>query len=283
VQVDNTIVLITGASEGIGCAIAAALRRRGAKISACALPGARWELPAGDGVEQFEGDIADANFRRFWVEATIERLGRIDGLINNAGIGLYAPPTKAPLDQVRRLFEVNVFAPLALAQLVAPALRRNGAGFIVNIGSVGGKVSLPWAAMYCASKFALHAINDSLRRELSADGIHVMKVCPGIVETRFREHVLSGVAPDPVSGIRRTVTPAQVAEAVARGIERNARTVYAPRIGKLFTGLEEISSRVMDWYIARKWNAANSEAQNAGIDQHEAAAGQRSVKVTFRG
>jgi short-subunit dehydrogenase len=277
------VVLITGASEGIGCAIAAALRRRGAKISACALPGSRWELPAGDGVEQFEGDIADANFRRFWVDATLDRFGRIHGLINNAGIGLYAAPTSAPLDQVRRLFEVNVFAPLALAQLVAPSMRRNGAGLIVNIGSVGGKVSLPWAAMYCASKFALHAINDSLRRELSSDGIHVMKVCPGIVETRFREHVLSGVAPDPVSGIRRTVTPAQVAEAVARGIERNSRTVYVPRIGKLFTSLEEISSRVMDWYIAKKWNAANFEARTAVIDKHDVAAGQCSVKMTSRG
>lgn len=171
-QVNGSVVLISGASEGIGCACAAALRRRG----------------------------------------------------------------------VRRLFDVNVFAALALAQLVAPVLRRNHAGFIVNIGSVGGKVSLPWAAIYCASKFALHAINDSLRRELSTDD----KVCPGIVETHFREHVLSGGAPDPVSDIRRTVSPASVAEEVVRGIERGSRTVYVPRSGKLFTSLDELSSRTME-------------------------------------
>ncbi|MBV9085699.1 MAG: SDR family NAD(P)-dependent oxidoreductase [Acidobacteriaceae bacterium] len=260
-QLDGSVILISGASEGIGCACAAALRGRGAKISACALPGSRWELPADDGVQRLEGDIADENFRRFWLESAIGRFGRIEGLINNVGIGLYAPATTAPLDEVRRLFDVNVFAALGLTQLIAPVMRRHHSGFIVNIGSVGGQVSLPWAAMYCASKFALHAINDSLRRELSPDGIHVMKVCPGIVETRFREHVLSGVAPHEVSGIRRTVTPERVAEAVVRGIERRSRTVYVPRIGKLFTSLDEISSRVMDWYLARKWT--NARIQNA--------------------
>ena len=252
-QINGSVVLISGASEGIGCACAAALRRRGANISACALPGSTWELAVDDGIQRFEGDITDGAFRQSWIDATLERSGRIDGLINNAGVGLYAPPTKAPLDEVRRLFDVNVFAALALAQLVAPVLRRNRAGFIVNIGSVGGKVSLPWAAMYCASKFSLHAISDSLRRELSTDGIHVMKVCPGIVETRFRDHVLSGLAPDPVSDIRRTVSPARVAEEIVRGIERGSRTVYVPRLGKLFTSLDELSSRTMDWYIARKW------------------------------
>jgi short-subunit dehydrogenase len=276
-QVNGSVVLITGASEGIGCACAAALRRRGAKISTCALPGSKWELPVDDGIQRFEGDITDATFRQFWIDAALERFGRIDGLINNAAIGLYAPPTKAPLNEVRRLFDVNVFATLAVSQIVAPAMRRNRAGFIVNIGSVGGKVSLPWAAIYCASKFALHAINDSLRRELSTDGIHVMKVCPGIVETRFRDHVLSGIAPDPVSNIRRTVSPAQVAEAVVRGIERGSRTVYVPRLGKLFTSLDEISSRAMDWYIARKWRpVTTSEAENA-LDRTGVAADQHSV------
>jgi short-subunit dehydrogenase len=206
-----------------------------------------------------EGDITDPSFRQHWFASALKQFGRVDGLINNAGIGLYAPPTKAPLDQVRRLFDVNVFAALAMAQIVAPVLRSNRAGFIVNIGSVGGKVSLPWAALYCASKFALHAISDSLRRELSPDGIHVMKVCPGIVDTRFRDHVLSGIAPDGVSDIRRTVSPEHVADAVVRGIQRDARTVYVPQIGKLFTSLDEVSSRMMDWYIARKWEPTGVE------------------------
>jgi short-subunit dehydrogenase len=253
-EVESSVVLITGASEGIGRACAAALRRRGALVSACALPGSQWELSCDDeGLQCLDGDVTDPEFRRHWLASAMERFGRIDGLINNAGIGLYAPPTQAPLDQVRRMFEVNVLAPLAMSQMVAPALRAKRGGFIVNIGSVGGKVSLPWCAMYCASKFALHAINDSLRRELSADGVHVMKVCPGIVDTRFRDHVLGGVAPDPVSDIRRTVRPEQVADGMVRGLDRRARTVYVPRIGKLFTSLDEVSSRTMDWYVDRKW------------------------------
>lgn len=252
---ENSVVLISGGSEGIGRACAEALRRRGARVSACALPGAEWELPRNDdGLQCLEGDVTDAAFRQHWLNTAVQRFGHVSGLINNAGIGLYAPPTRAPLDEVRRLFDVNVFAALAMAQLVAPVLRAAGKGFIVNIGSVGGKVSLPWAAMYCSSKFALHAVSDSLRRELSGDGIHVMKVCPGIVDTRFRDHVLSGIAPEGVSDIRRTVTPEQVAGAVVKGIERRARTVYVPQIGRLFTMLDQVSSRTMDWYVARKWS-----------------------------
>ena len=114
-------------------------------------------------------------------------------------------------------------------------------------------MSLPWASMYCASKFAIHAVNDSLRRELSASGIRVVKVCPGIVDTRFREHVLGGKAPEPVRSIRRVVSAEQVASAVISGIERGARTVYVPKLARAFMGLESLSSTIMDWYVRRQW------------------------------
>ena len=191
-KVADKVVLITGASEGIGAACAAVFHERKARLSLSCLSGPDFPRPADALVTV--GDITDPGVRDEIVRRTVDRFGTIDILVNNAGVGLYKPPSSAPIELVRRLFEVNVFAPLAMAQLTIPYMKRQGSGTIVNIGSVGGFASLPWASMYCASKFALHAINDSLRRELSRDGIHVMKVAPGIVDTKFREHVLDGTA-----------------------------------------------------------------------------------------
>lgn len=202
----------------------------------------------------FEGDIRSEQTRASVVESTIGRFGKIDVLVNNAAVGLYAPPSTADLDLCRRLLDVNVLAALGMAQLVIPQMRKRRSGTIVTIGSVGGYVSLPWAAMYCASKFAAHAISDSLRRELKRDGIHVLKVCPGIVATRFRENVLGGTAPADVEAIRRIVTPEAVAKCVLRGIDSHASAVYIPRIGRLFTAMDFVAPWLMDWYIARKWS-----------------------------
>ncbi len=85
------------------------------------------------------------------------------------------------------------------------------------------------------------------------EGIHVMKVCPGVVATNFRDHVLQGKAPEKVQGIQRTVTPEQVAEAIVMGIRRKRRTVYVPKIGRFFAMLEAISSRCMDFYLRRSY------------------------------
>ncbi len=150
------------------------------------------------------------------------------------------------------MFETNVFAALGVVQLAVPHMKELRSGTIVNIGSVGGRVTLPWASMYSATKYALHSVNDGLRRELAPHGIHVMLVCPGIVDTKFRDHVLSGHAPERVTNIRRVVSPDRVAEAIARGVERGSRVVYVPRIGRLFVALDFVLPRVMDFYLWSK-------------------------------
>jgi short-subunit dehydrogenase len=154
---------------------------------------------------------------------------------------------------------VNVFSALALTQLVIPVMRNQGSGTIVNIGSVGGRVSLPWAVMYCSTKWALHCVSDSLRRELQGSGIRVMKVCPGIVDTKFRDHVLAGKAPTPVENIRRVVSPDAVAAAMFRGVERNKRTVYVPRIGWAFISLEFFAPWLIDIYLRKSYGAQPSD------------------------
>jgi len=166
---ESKVVLITGASEGIGAACAGQLRRKGAKLSLTALPGPGFQDHS-DGQELVSaGDITDDGFRRALVRKTLDRFGRVDVLINAVGVGLYAPPSTVDVELSKRLFDINVFAPLALTQLIIPGMRARGSGTIVNLGSVGGRVSLPWSVMYCATKFAVHAVNDSLRRTSEQD------------------------------------------------------------------------------------------------------------------
>ena len=198
------------------------------------------------------GDITCGETRKHLVDRTIATFGRIDILINNAGVGQYGWPSEVDTEISKRMFDVNVFSALALTQLVMPSMRDRKSGVIVNIGSVGGKVSLPWFVMYCATKWALHCIDDSLRRELKPHGVSVIKVCPGIVNTKFREHVLAGSAPRAVQEIRRVVSPDQVAAAIIRGIERKQRTVYVPAIGRAFTALEAVAPWAMDLYLRSK-------------------------------
>ena len=114
------------------------------------------------------GDVLDPSVREAVVSRTIERFGRIDLLINNAGAGLYAPSHMAPMEEARRMWELNFFAPLDLIQRVAPAMKRQRSGFIVNVGSIAGKMTLPWFTLYSASKYAIGSLTDGLRMELRA-------------------------------------------------------------------------------------------------------------------
>src|SRR5579872_4439623 len=147
-QINGKVVLITGASEGIGAACAAAFRNRGARLSLTARTESKLAAVAGSGALITAGDITTGDARRQVVDRTLDRYGAIDILVNNAGMGMYAPSWRAPIDDVHRLFELNFFAPLALTQLVVPHMRKRASGVIVNIGSIAGKVTLPWFTMY---------------------------------------------------------------------------------------------------------------------------------------
>jgi short-subunit dehydrogenase len=247
------VVLITGASEGIGASCAKLFAQRGASLALNGLPTSTFQDEDSAARLVVAGDITSDTVRHQIVDQTIRRYGRIDVLLNNAGVGQYGYPTEVDTEISKRLFDINVFSLLALTQLVIPHMKQQRSGTIVNIGSVGGKVSLPWAVMYCATKWAVHCIDDSLHRELSGHGIRVMKVCPGIVDTKFRDHVLAGEAPGLVEDIKRTVSPDQVAAGIVNGVERGKRTVFVPKIGMIFTSLDFFAPRVMDWYVRRKF------------------------------
>ena len=235
------VVMITGASQGIGAACVQELRKRGARLALVARSADKLRQLAGEGDLALPGDVTIAEDRHRVVQATLDRYGRIDVLINNAGVGLYAPAWQAPLDEVRRMYELNFFAPLGMVQLVTPGMRVQRSGTIVNIASIAGKVTLPWLTLYSASKYALGSLTDGLRMELRRDGIHTMTVFPGYVSTSFQDHVLHGQPPEHV---RRTkafkITPERCAADIVKGMERQARTVVTPFSGWAFVILERL-------------------------------------------
>jgi short-subunit dehydrogenase len=256
-RLEGKVTLITGASQGIGAACVTAFRKRGAKLSLTARSEEKLRAVGGGDAVITTGDITDAEARRAVVERTLERFGAIDVLINNAGRGLYMPAWRTPLEDARQLFELNFFTPLAMAQLVAPHMIRQHAGCIVNVGSIAGKVTLPWFTLYSASKYALGSLTDGMRMELKPYGIHTITVCPGYVKTDFQAHVLGGRPPEAIQkGKRFAISAEECAEAIARGVERNARTVVTPRTGWIFIALE----RLLPWLVDAQMARMNQEA-----------------------
>jgi len=250
-RIDGKVVLITGASEGIGAACAAAFGKRGARLSLVARSEEKLRRAGGPDAQVTAGDITLPEVREAAVRATLDRFGVVDILINNAGMGLYAPSWKTPPAEARALFDLNFFAPLALVQLVAPAMRERRSGLIVNISSVAGRVTLPWFTLYSASKYALCALTDGLRMELKRDGVETMTVCPGYVRTGFQEHALGGGPPPRIArGKQFAITPAQCAERIVRGVERGARTVMAPRANWLLVLAERLFPSQVDAQLA---------------------------------
>jgi len=232
-RIDGKVVLITGASEGVGAACAAEFARAGANLALTARSeeGLR---RAGANALVLPGDLTVEADRRRVVERTLETYGRIDILINNAGVGIYCPSWNTPMEEARYLMEVNFFGLLGLIQLVAPHMRERHSGMVVNVGSIGGKMVLPWMTVYSASKFAVGALTEGLRMELMRDGVRTLLVCPGYVLTGFQKNVRSGEAPEKVKqGRRFAITPERCAFDIRRGVERNARTIVTPKVGWL--------------------------------------------------
>jgi short-subunit dehydrogenase len=250
-RIHNKVVLITGASEGIGAACAKSFGQRGARLSLVARSRETLEQVGRGGALITAGDITNAELRQRAVEGTLARFGSIDILINNAGVGLHGPAWRSPLPLARQMFELNLFAALAMIQLVVPHMKRQKSGTIVNVGSITGKVTLPWHTLYSASKYAIGSLTDGLRMELRADGIHAMTVCPGYVTTNFATRALGGPPPEKLPTSRRfAVSAEQCAEEIAKGVERRARTVVTPRIGWLFVALERLLPSFLDAQIA---------------------------------
>jgi NAD(P)-dependent dehydrogenase (short-subunit alcohol dehydrogenase family) len=190
------VILITGCSSGIGRAAALEAALRGHRVFASARNrNDLAELERRENLASLALDVTDAASIRAAVEAVLSRAGRIDALVNNAGYGQYGAVEEVTHEEWRAQFDVNLFGSIAMIQAVLPSMRNASQGTIVNVSSVAGRVAIPFAGPYCASKHALEAVSDALRVELSSFGIRIVLVEPGPIETRFGERARSSVAP----------------------------------------------------------------------------------------
>ncbi len=181
----SKVILITGASAGLGRETAVLLAEQGHTVYAGARRADRMADLADRGITAVAMDVTTPDDNERVVNQIIEAEGRIDVLINNAGFGLYGPIEDIPLDDARYQFEVNIFGLAHLTQLVLPHMRAQRSGRIVNISSMVGKVFTPMGAWYIATKHALEGWSDCLRLETAPFGIQVVLIEPGAVHTEF--------------------------------------------------------------------------------------------------
>jgi short-subunit dehydrogenase len=244
-------VLITGASAGIGRAAAAAFAKEGARLVLAARRRDRLEEVAataralGGEALVVETDVSDRRQVESAVGAAMSAFGRLDILINNAGIGYFGLLEQTPVEEIETLWAVNMMGTIYATQAVIPRMRKQGGGHIINVASVAGKRGNPGNSVYCATKFAMVGLSEALRAELLGSGIDVSVICPIGTLTEFREASAARSKRDhPIIG------PMQTAEQVARAIVRCAKQprpeviVYPP--ARLLVLMNALSPRLTD-------------------------------------
>jgi NAD(P)-dependent dehydrogenase (short-subunit alcohol dehydrogenase family) len=181
---NNRVWLITGTSSGFGRAVAEAALDRGDRVVATARdPGQLSDLSAHDSVHAIALDVTDPEQRLSAVDQAVKKFGRIDVLVNNAGRTQVGAVEETTDDELRSLFELHFFAPVALTRAVLPHMRARGGGAIVQMSSVGGQITAPGFGAYCATKFALEGITQALHDEVEPFGIRTLIVEPGAFRT----------------------------------------------------------------------------------------------------
>jgi len=248
----NQVVVVTGASMGIGEAIAKVFANEGASIVMLSRDTARVEA-ARARIGHIERTLALACDVRHREEIdrvvglTMHHFGRIDIWINNAGHGLVDSVTAMDMAACREMFETNLFGAISAMQAVLPVMKQQGSGTIINISSVAGHVPLAYSAGYSGTKFAMNAMGKAARIELRKRNINVLTVCRGFVRTDFSANAVRGnegkkVRPEAVRGI----TAERVARATLSGYIKRKREVIVPwtmipvvKLYQLFPGLVE--------------------------------------------
>jgi short-subunit dehydrogenase len=226
------IILITGASNGIGRCLALDLAARGAIVVGCGRSLERLQATAAEMQRTsplstaIQCDVAKLDQVRAMVTGVLAKFGKIDILINNAGIGMRKPFADTPIEMIEELMRTNYFGVVYCTHEALPSMIARGSGHIVNISSVAGKIGTPNIAGYCASKFAMNGLSESLYYELAPHGVTVSVICPGPVRTDFNK---SFADTPPKSPEALVVSAEFVSAAVIKAIENRRFEVVLPR------------------------------------------------------
>ncbi len=256
-QIAGSRILITGASQGIGRALAAEAARRGGRVLAAARSAemlrelAEQVRASGAVLETVAADVTSPEDRQHMIEAALRHLGGLDILVNNAGIGATGHFADCGPERLRRIFEVNFFGLTETTRVCLPLLRQGNRPAIVNISSIAGKRAIPARSEYSASKFAVQGFSEALRAELAKDGIDVLLICPGLTQTNFSKNMLEQKAKLQLDHMRG-MTPEQVAHATLRAIERGKNEITLTFQAKLLAFVSRFFPRLADRIAARK-------------------------------
>lgn len=255
-RLDGARTILTGASSGIGYALALELARHRARSVVVARREDRLHQlaeairSAGGEVELVVGDVTDPLVRRRLLEVAVNRYGGLDVLINNAGMGAFGPFDQATPERLRRVMEVNFFALAELTRAAVPLLKQGRKPIIVNISSVLGHRAVPGSSEYCASKFAVQGLSEALRVELRPYGIDLLVVCPGLTRTEFTANAIQPSA-KPDWPAHPGVTPEYVARKTVQAVCAGQREIMPFAWGKVLCWLNWIAPSWVDRFLAR--------------------------------
>ncbi|MFQ5810655.1 MAG: SDR family NAD(P)-dependent oxidoreductase [Armatimonadota bacterium] len=262
-------VIVTGASSGIGRETAREFARAGSNVvlasrnqgaleelagELAGLPGRRLVVPT---------DVREQQAVNAMVERTAEEFGRVDVLVNNAGVGLSASIAEGELENMRYVLDVNLFGVIYGVRAVVPHMKEQGSGTIINISSVAGRIAVPYEGIYCASKAALNALSDALRLELEEYGIKVISIYPGLTVTAFRENLIKEVETRERSRLLRAAPASAVAKAIVRAARRSSRESFVTVGDAAAVTVKGLSPRLVDWGIRRLWLSSQRPTSTA--------------------
>ncbi len=258
------VVVITGASMGIGEELAKIFADSGASVVLASRDQQRSEA-ARARVGHTERTLAvacDVRKREDHdrlLRAALDRFGRVDVWINNAGHGLQDSVERMDVEACRAMFDTNVFGAIYGMQTAIATMKQQRSGTVINISSVAGHIAVPYMAAYCATKHALNAIGKGARVELLGTGVHVMTVCPGYIATDFSKNAVKGSEPRRLNRAGRTgISADRVARAVLAGYLANKREVVVPWTDRIFIKLYQLLPGLVERGMARMVRASEA-------------------------
>jgi len=265
---ESAVTIITGASSGIGRAASLEFARAGCRVVLASRDEAR--------LRQLEGEIAAASGSALAIPtdvtqdaqvealagAALKQYGRIDILVCNAGVGLYSPVKDLPEDALRRVFEVNFFGVVRCVKAVLPSMIEHKSGLVQVVSSVIGLRSMPGYAGYCATKFALSALTESLRLELAGSGVRVQTVYPALTDTAFSANSIQRDS-SRRSGLMKAMPAEQVARRMVRAARSGRRDTVISAGGRLLVFLNRLSPALTDKLVARIMTTGGRGASDA--------------------
>ncbi len=253
----DQVVVITGASMGIGEALAREFLTQGARVVMSSrklslLEEARSRIGSSDRTIAIACDVRDRSQIDFLVSQTRSKFGKIDAWVNNAGYGLLDSIASMSMDECRRIFDTNLFGAIECMQAVIPLMKEKGRGTIINISSLVGHLPVPHLGAYSATKHALNAISEAARLELEPSGIRVMSVCPGRIQTQFGTNTVRGREGKRLGeSFQKGISAERCARAILRGYLRGSREVFVPWHAGVVAHLYEMFPAIVEFAMKR--------------------------------